>query len=231
MAGEPVVEVDRARAIERAVELARPGRRGRHRRQGARARPGGRRRRHAVRRHRGSRRSAACAENDRMISLSLDEVRELAPGRLRVAPSATEVRGLQTDSRRVEHGDLFVAVGGGAEFVDDALARGAAAALVPGRRLRGAGRPRRPGARPELGTVRRDHRVDGQDVDEGHPRRDLRAPAPDDRRRAQLQRRDRRAADDRPRRARHRALHPRAGDARLRPDRRALRVRPARTSA
>ena len=66
-----------------------------------------------------------------MISLSLDEVRELAPGRLRVAPSAADVRGLQTDSRRVEPGDLFVAVGGGAEFLDDALGRGAAAALVP----------------------------------------------------------------------------------------------------
>ena len=48
-----------------------------------------------------------------------------------------------------EPGDLFVAVGGGAEFLDDALGRGAAAALVPGRRLRGAGRARRPGARPE----------------------------------------------------------------------------------
>ena len=66
-----------------------------------------------------------------MISLSVDEVRELAPGRLRVAPSAADVRGLQTDSRRVEPGDLFVAVGGGTEFLDDALGRGAAAALVP----------------------------------------------------------------------------------------------------
>lgn len=66
-----------------------------------------------------------------MIPLSLDEVRELTPGRLRVAPSAADVRGLQTDSRRVEPGDLFVAVGGGTEFVDDALGRGAAAALVP----------------------------------------------------------------------------------------------------
>jgi len=66
-----------------------------------------------------------------MIPLSLDEVRDLAPGRLRVAPTATDVRGLQTDSRRVEFGDLFVAIGGGAAFVEDALQRGAAAALVP----------------------------------------------------------------------------------------------------
>ena len=40
--------------------------------------------------------------------------------------------GLQTDSRRVAQGDLFVAVRGGVEYVEDALARGAAAALVPG---------------------------------------------------------------------------------------------------
>jgi UDP-N-acetylmuramoyl-tripeptide--D-alanyl-D-alanine ligase len=66
-----------------------------------------------------------------MIPLSLDEVRELAPGRLRAASGATRVRGLQTDSRRVEPGDLFVAVGGGAGFVDDALTRGAAGALLP----------------------------------------------------------------------------------------------------
>ncbi|HZT44733.1 MAG TPA: UDP-N-acetylmuramoyl-tripeptide--D-alanyl-D-alanine ligase [Gaiellaceae bacterium] len=66
-----------------------------------------------------------------MIPLSLDEVGELAPGRLDAAPHASEVTGLQIDSRRVEEGDLFVAVGGGIDFVGDALERGAAAALVP----------------------------------------------------------------------------------------------------
>jgi len=66
-----------------------------------------------------------------MIPLLLDEVRELAPGQLEVAPWATEVTGLQTDSRRVAEGDLFVAVGGGSDFVKHAFARGAAAALVP----------------------------------------------------------------------------------------------------
>jgi UDP-N-acetylmuramoyl-tripeptide--D-alanyl-D-alanine ligase len=66
-----------------------------------------------------------------MIPLPLDEVRELAPGRLEVAAGATAVTGLQTDSRRVESGDLFVAVGGGTPFVPNALERGAAAALVP----------------------------------------------------------------------------------------------------
>ena len=65
-----------------------------------------------------------------MIPLSLDEVGEL--GRLEAAPGASEVTGVQVDSRRISPGDLFVAVNAaGAEFVDDALARGAAAALVP----------------------------------------------------------------------------------------------------
>jgi UDP-N-acetylmuramoyl-tripeptide--D-alanyl-D-alanine ligase len=66
-----------------------------------------------------------------MIPLSLDEVRELAPGRLEIAAGATAVEGLQADSRRVEPGDLFVAVAGGTAFLGDALERGAAAALVP----------------------------------------------------------------------------------------------------
>ena len=66
-----------------------------------------------------------------MIPLSLSEVEELALGRLDVAPWASEVTGLQTDSRRVAEGDLFVAVGSGADFVKHAFARGAAATLVP----------------------------------------------------------------------------------------------------
>ena len=66
-----------------------------------------------------------------MISLALAEVVRLAPGELRVRDAADRVTGLVTDSRRVQPGDLFVAVGRGREHVDDALARGAAAALVP----------------------------------------------------------------------------------------------------
>ncbi len=66
-----------------------------------------------------------------MIPLSLVEVTELAPGQLVAAPGADQVTGLQADSRRIERGDLFVAVRGGVGFVDDALAHGAAAALVP----------------------------------------------------------------------------------------------------
>ena len=66
-----------------------------------------------------------------MIPLSLAEVAELAPGRLEAAPWATEITGLQADSRRVDEGDLFVAVRGGVDFVKHAFARGAAATLVP----------------------------------------------------------------------------------------------------
>jgi UDP-N-acetylmuramoyl-tripeptide--D-alanyl-D-alanine ligase len=39
--------------------------------------------------------------------------------------------GVQVDSRRIAPGDLFVAVGRGVDFREDALARGAAATLVP----------------------------------------------------------------------------------------------------
>ena len=45
---------------------------------------------------------------------------------------AATFTGVQVDSRRIVAGDLFVAVGRGAEYLDDALARGAAATLVPG---------------------------------------------------------------------------------------------------
>ena len=66
-----------------------------------------------------------------MIPLDLDEVEGLCPGRLERAAGAKEVTGVVIDSRRVRAGDLFVAAGAGDAFVDDALGRGAAAALVP----------------------------------------------------------------------------------------------------
>ena len=66
-----------------------------------------------------------------MIPLTLDEVRALVSGKLIVAPRAEEVTGVRVDSRKVEAGDLFVVVGRGAEFQEDALTRGAAATLVP----------------------------------------------------------------------------------------------------
>jgi UDP-N-acetylmuramoyl-tripeptide--D-alanyl-D-alanine ligase len=52
-------------------------------------------------------------------------------GRLITRPWADAVTGLQIDSRRIEEGDLFVAVSGGEDFTAHALARGAAAVLVP----------------------------------------------------------------------------------------------------
>ncbi len=66
-----------------------------------------------------------------MIPLELDEIEALCPGSLERAPGATVATGVQIDSRRVAPGDLFVAVGDGEAFVGDAMARGAAAALVP----------------------------------------------------------------------------------------------------
>ena len=62
-----------------------------------------------------------------MIPLSVEELRGL--GRLETA--AGEVTGVQIDSRRVEPGDLFVAVGRGRDYLDEARAGGAAATLVP----------------------------------------------------------------------------------------------------
>ena len=64
-----------------------------------------------------------------MIPLELDVLEPL--GRVIARPWADAVTGMQVDSRRIEEGDLFVAVGGGADFVEHALARGASAALVP----------------------------------------------------------------------------------------------------
>jgi len=65
-----------------------------------------------------------------VIPLSLEEVGRVASGELRRG-SGEEITGVTIDSRRVEPGDLFVAVGRGVEFVDEALAAGAAAALLP----------------------------------------------------------------------------------------------------
>jgi UDP-N-acetylmuramoyl-tripeptide--D-alanyl-D-alanine ligase len=44
---------------------------------------------------------------------------------------ADRLTGVQVDSRRIQPGDLFVAVGAGVDFVGDAIDRGAAATLVP----------------------------------------------------------------------------------------------------
>jgi UDP-N-acetylmuramoyl-tripeptide--D-alanyl-D-alanine ligase len=64
-----------------------------------------------------------------VIPLELAVVEPL--GKLIARPWADDVTGMQVDSRRIDEGDLFVAVGGGADFIEHALARGASAALVP----------------------------------------------------------------------------------------------------
>jgi UDP-N-acetylmuramoyl-tripeptide--D-alanyl-D-alanine ligase len=64
-----------------------------------------------------------------VIPLSLAEVEPL--GRLIRAGWTDEATGMQVDSRRVEEGDLFVAVAGGGDFAKHAFARGAAAVLHP----------------------------------------------------------------------------------------------------
>jgi UDP-N-acetylmuramoyl-tripeptide--D-alanyl-D-alanine ligase len=64
-----------------------------------------------------------------VIPIELDLIEPL--GRMIARPWADEVTGLQVDSRRIEEGDLFVAIDGGRDFVEHALARGAAATLVP----------------------------------------------------------------------------------------------------
>ncbi|MGA9760859.1 MAG: UDP-N-acetylmuramoyl-tripeptide--D-alanyl-D-alanine ligase [Gaiellaceae bacterium] len=66
-----------------------------------------------------------------MIPLSLDEVARLCEGELTRASGAAEITGVVIDSRRVQHGDLFVAINRGSEFAPEALERGAAAVLVP----------------------------------------------------------------------------------------------------
>jgi UDP-N-acetylmuramoyl-tripeptide--D-alanyl-D-alanine ligase len=66
-----------------------------------------------------------------VIPLPLTEIEELTSGRLLPAGWSDEVTGVAIDSRRVEEGDLFVAVDGGADFRTHAFARGAAAVLLP----------------------------------------------------------------------------------------------------
>jgi UDP-N-acetylmuramoyl-tripeptide--D-alanyl-D-alanine ligase len=64
-----------------------------------------------------------------MIPLLLDDIASELRGKLDA--DADVVTGVKIDSRVIEPGDLFVAVGRGAEFADEAKSRGAAATLVP----------------------------------------------------------------------------------------------------
>jgi UDP-N-acetylmuramoyl-tripeptide--D-alanyl-D-alanine ligase len=62
-----------------------------------------------------------------VIPIAIDEVAALGLGELR---GFGEITGLEIDSRRVRPGDLFVAIRGGRDFVEEARDRGAAT-LVP----------------------------------------------------------------------------------------------------
>jgi UDP-N-acetylmuramoyl-tripeptide--D-alanyl-D-alanine ligase len=62
-----------------------------------------------------------------VIPLALDELRALG----RLEGDAEIVTGVEIDSRRVGPGDLFVALGGGVAYLEEARLRGAAATLVP----------------------------------------------------------------------------------------------------
>jgi UDP-N-acetylmuramoyl-tripeptide--D-alanyl-D-alanine ligase len=56
---------------------------------------------------------------------------ELLAGLGKLDVRAERFTGVQVDSRRIVAGDLFVAVGRGSDFLDEAVSRGAAATLVP----------------------------------------------------------------------------------------------------
>src|SRR5439155_5366963 len=106
--------------------------RGRDRRKGARAGPAVRRPDAALRRPHGSARGAGGDAGGDMIAIDSSEIVALTGGSGDVeAP----VEGVTIDSRSVAPGDLFVALRGsrtdGVAHVDEALTKGAVAALVP----------------------------------------------------------------------------------------------------
>ncbi len=157
-----------------------------------------------------------------MIALPVAELQGLG----RLETTAEEVTGVQIDSRRIEPGDLFVAVRGGVDFVDQARERGAAATLIPDddfAAMAAIGRAVR-GSHPGRGG--RDHRLHRQNVDKGRSGGVLPPSPHDGRRRGELQRRARRPAHARASRAGDADPDRGAGDEGLRPDRRSLRDRP-----
>ena len=61
-----------------------------------------------------------------MIPLELDTIADLCNGALVRRPGSSLVTGVTADSRCVTSGDLFVAVGRGRSYVEEAMAAGAA---------------------------------------------------------------------------------------------------------
>ena len=116
--------------------------------------------------------------------------------RARAGCDATRSTGVQIDSRRIEPGDLFVAVGSGGDVRRATRSRAAAPRRsCPTTRSPRSRRSAGPSAPAARARVVGDHRLDRQDVDEGHPRRALRAARAHGRRRGEPQQRARPAAD------------------------------------
>ena len=123
-----------------------------------------------------------------MIPIAIEEIAALGLGELR---GYGEITGLEIDSRRVGPGDLFVAIRGGREFVDEARDRGAAT-LVPndefdamavlGQALRGRSRaassasPARPGRRRRRTSSPRSARRGADGLDGGSYNAELGVP-------------------------------------------------------
>ena len=65
---------------------------------------------------------------------SLAQITQITGGRLTPAEAETSVSGISTDSRKIQHGDLYVPLTGdhfnGHDFIADAVAKGAAATLT-----------------------------------------------------------------------------------------------------
>ena len=169
------VEPDRAAAIAHAIEECRGRRRRRHRRQGSRAGPGAPRQDDPLRRPRGRARGPARGWARRHDPARARRGRGARPGPgCGAAPGAEQVTGVTIDSRSTKAGRAL-------------RRRGRRRRLRRGRARRRAGGRARPedasarserwgsGSRRVPGQGGRRHRVDREDVDEGHPRRALRA--------------------------------------------------------
>ena len=192
------IDPDRRSAIARAVSIARGRRRGRDRGQGARAGSGRRRRRHAVRRPRG--RAGRTAER---VVIPLAGTRS-RPSSSAGSTASGEITAIKADSRDVGPGDLFVALNPGVRVRRRTRAHAGRrrSSRRSGSGARGARLAR---ALEERRAGRRGGRLRGEDDDEGHPRRALRAARADDLGGEEPEQRDRPAAH---------GLPPRAGDAR-----------------